>query len=154
MVPLRCPPLHTITSSLARVVSKPTYRLTNLNQVLICTPNLNLTGVMESESMASQAFPACYLAEGCPSDCQDSASRLSSIMIHLGQAFWHQGTPAVIDGQPWELEWHLWEGVILIGRHENVCVMDIHGPTTDIHTVDKVWELDHRYSHRYMWLPS
>ena len=26
------------------------------------------------------------------------------VMIRLGQAFWHQGTPAVIDGQLWELE--------------------------------------------------
>ena len=68
VVPLRCPPLHTITSSLARVVSKPTHGLTNLNQVLICTPSLNLTGVMESESMTSQDFPACYLAKGYPSD--------------------------------------------------------------------------------------
>ena len=56
MVPLRCPPLHTVTSSLARVVSKPTHGLTNLNQVHICAPSLNLTGVIESESMASQAF--------------------------------------------------------------------------------------------------
>ena len=60
-----------------RVVSKPTHGLTNLNQVHICTPSLNLTGVMESKSMASQAFLACYLAEGCPSDLQDSVSRPS-----------------------------------------------------------------------------
>ena len=77
MVPLRCQPLHTITSSLARVVSKPIHGLTNLNQVHICTPSLNLTGVMESELMASQAFPACYLAKGCPSDHYKLVSRKS-----------------------------------------------------------------------------
>jgi len=43
----------------------------------ICTPSLNLTGVMESESMASQAFPACYLAKGCLSDHYKLASRES-----------------------------------------------------------------------------
>ena len=75
MVPLRCQPLHTVISSLARVVSKPTHRLTNLNQVHICTSSLNLTGVMESELMASQAFPACYLAEGYLSDRYNLASR-------------------------------------------------------------------------------
>jgi len=74
-VPLRCQSLHTVTSSLARVVSKPTHGLTNLNQVHICTSSLNLTGVMESESIASQAFPACYLAKGYLSDCYNLASR-------------------------------------------------------------------------------
>ena len=42
--------------------------LTDLNQVYICIPSLNLTGVMESELMASQAFPAYYLAKDCLSD--------------------------------------------------------------------------------------
>ena len=50
-------------------VSKPLLGLTTLNQALICTPTLNLTGVIQSESMASQAFQAYYLVEGCPSDC-------------------------------------------------------------------------------------
>jgi len=29
---------------------------------------------------------------------------LMIVMIRLGQAFWHQETAAVIDGQLWELE--------------------------------------------------
>ena len=36
-------------------------------------------------------------------------------MIHLGQAFWHQGTTAVIDGQLWELAVIPWEVLTLIG---------------------------------------
>ena len=60
-------------------------------------------------------------------------STQTSVMICLGQTFWHQETVAVIDGQLWELERHLWEGVILIGRHGNVCVMDTYEPTTDGH---------------------
>jgi len=40
MVSLRWQPLHTITSSLVEVVSKPLMGLTNLNQALICTPSL------------------------------------------------------------------------------------------------------------------
>jgi len=43
MVSLRWQPLHTVTSSLVGVVSKPLMGLTNLNQALICTPSLNLT---------------------------------------------------------------------------------------------------------------
>jgi len=43
--------------------------LTTLNQVLICTPIPNLIGIIQSESMISQAFQACYSIEGCPSDC-------------------------------------------------------------------------------------
>ena len=39
------------------------------------------------------------------------------VMICLGQAFWHQETAAVINRRLWELEWHLWEGVILIEWH-------------------------------------
>jgi len=37
-------------------VSKPLLDLTTLNQALICTPTLNLTGVIQFELMASQAF--------------------------------------------------------------------------------------------------
>jgi len=51
--------------------------LTNLNQVHICTSSLNLIAVMESESMASQAFPAYYLAKGCLSNCYKLAPRKS-----------------------------------------------------------------------------
>ena len=36
------------------------------------------------------------------------------VMICLGQAFWHQGMPAVIDGRPWELV------VIPLGRCKDV----------------------------------
>jgi len=43
--------------------------LTTLNQALIRTPTPNLMGVIQSESMISQAFQACYSIEGCPSDC-------------------------------------------------------------------------------------
>jgi len=42
--------------------------LTTLNQALICTPTLNLMGVIQSESMISQAFQACYSIEGCLSN--------------------------------------------------------------------------------------
>jgi len=42
--------------------------LTTLNQALIHTPTPNLMGVIQSESMISQAFQACYSIEGCPSD--------------------------------------------------------------------------------------
>ena len=34
-------------------------------------------------------------------------------MNYLGQAFVHQEMVAIIDGQQWELEQHLWEGVII-----------------------------------------
>jgi len=43
--------------------------LTILNQALTCTPTPNLMGVIQSESMISQAFQACYSIEGCPSNC-------------------------------------------------------------------------------------
>jgi len=52
----------------SRIVSKPLMDLTILNQALIHTPILNLMGVIQSESMISQAFQACYSIEGCPSD--------------------------------------------------------------------------------------
>jgi len=42
--------------------------LTILNQALICTSTPKLMGMIQSESMISQAFQACYFIEGCPSD--------------------------------------------------------------------------------------
>jgi len=53
----------------SRIVSKPLMGLTTLNQALICTPTPNLMGMIQSESMISQAFQACYSIEGCLSDC-------------------------------------------------------------------------------------
>jgi len=53
----------------SRIVSKLLMGLTTLNQALIHTPTPNLMGVIQSESMISQAFQACYSVEGCPSDC-------------------------------------------------------------------------------------
>jgi len=52
----------------SKIVSKPFMGLTTLNQALICTPTPNLMGVIQSESMISQAFQACYSIEGCLSD--------------------------------------------------------------------------------------
>ena len=52
----------------SRIVSKLLMGLTTLNQVLIHTPTPNLMGVIQSESMISQAFQACYSIEGCPSN--------------------------------------------------------------------------------------
>ena len=52
----------------SRIVSKPLMGLTILNQALICTPTPNPMGVIQSESMISQAFQACYSIEGCLSD--------------------------------------------------------------------------------------
>ena len=52
----------------SRIVSKPLMGLTTLNQALIRTPTPNLIGVIQSESIISQAFQACYSTEGCPSD--------------------------------------------------------------------------------------
>jgi len=40
----------------SRIVSKLLMGLTTLNQALICTPTPNLMGVIQSESMISQAF--------------------------------------------------------------------------------------------------
>ena len=40
----------------SRIVSKPLMGLTTLNQALICTLTPNLMGVIQSESMISQAF--------------------------------------------------------------------------------------------------
>jgi len=38
------------------------------------------------------------------------------VMIRLGQAFWHQETAAIIDGQLWKLAVTPWEVLILIGQ--------------------------------------
>jgi len=51
-----------------KVVSKPLLGLTTLNQALICTPTPNLMGVIQSESMISQAFQACYSVKDCLSN--------------------------------------------------------------------------------------
>jgi len=53
----------------SRIVSKPLMGLTTLNQALIHIPTPNLMGVIQSESVISQTFQACYSIEGCPSDC-------------------------------------------------------------------------------------
>ena len=53
----------------SRIVSKLLMGLTTLNQALIHTPTPNLIDMIQSESMISQAFQACYSIEGCPSDC-------------------------------------------------------------------------------------
>jgi len=53
----------------SRIVSKPLIGLTTLNQALIHTSTPNLMGMIQSESMISQAFQACYSIEGCSSDC-------------------------------------------------------------------------------------
>jgi len=50
-------PYNKLTS---RIVSKLLIGLTTLNQALICTPIPNLMGVIQSESMISQAFQVCY----------------------------------------------------------------------------------------------
>jgi len=51
--------------------------LITLNQALICTLTPNLIGVIQSESMISQALQACYSVEGCPSDhCVLSLERI------------------------------------------------------------------------------
>ena len=52
----------------SRIVSKPLIGLITLNQALICTLIPNLMGVIQSESMISQAFQACYFIEGCLSN--------------------------------------------------------------------------------------
>jgi len=55
--------------------------LTTLNQALIHTPTPNLMGVIQSESMISQAFQACYSIEGCPSNCCILAQERIEYMI-------------------------------------------------------------------------
>ena len=70
----------------SRIVSKPLMGLTTLNQALICTPTPNLMGVIQSESMISQAFQACYSIEGCPSDrCVLSYERVGYMIENIHQ---------------------------------------------------------------------
>ena len=52
----------------SRIVRKPLISLTTLNQALIRTSTPNLIGVVQSESIISQAFQAYYSIEGCLSD--------------------------------------------------------------------------------------
>jgi len=60
--------------------------LTILNQALICTPTPNLMGVIQSESMISQAFQAYYSIEGCSSDyCILSYERVGYIVENIYQ---------------------------------------------------------------------
>jgi len=70
----------------SRIVSKLLMGLTTLNQALICTPTPNLMGVIQSESMISQAFQACYSIEGYLSDCCVlSHKRVGYIVEHIHQ---------------------------------------------------------------------
>jgi len=70
----------------SRIVSKPLIGLTTLNQALICTPTPNLMDVIQSESMISQAFQACYSIEGCPSDrCVLSRERVMYMVENIHQ---------------------------------------------------------------------
>ena len=60
--------------------------LTTLNQALIRTPTPNLMGVIQSESMISQAFQACYSIEGCPSDrCILAPERIGYMIENIYQ---------------------------------------------------------------------
>jgi len=75
--------LNKLTS---RIVSKPLMGLTTLNQALIHTSTPNFMGMIQSESMISQAFQACYSIEGCPSDCCIlSRERVGYIVEHIHQ---------------------------------------------------------------------
>ena len=70
----------------SRIVSKLLMGLTTLNQALIHTPTQNLMGVIQSESMISQAFQACYSIEGCLSDhCVLSHERVGYITENIYQ---------------------------------------------------------------------
>jgi len=70
----------------SRIVSKPLMGLTILNQALIHTPIPNLIGVIQSESMISQAFQACYSVEGCLSDhCVLSHKRVGYMIGNIHQ---------------------------------------------------------------------
>jgi len=70
----------------SRIVSKPLIGLTTLNQALICTLTPNLMGVIQSESMISQVFQACYSIESCPSDhCILSYERVGYIVGNIHQ---------------------------------------------------------------------
>ena len=70
----------------SRIVSKPLMGFTTLNQALIRTPTPNLMGMIQSESMISQAFQACYSIEGCPSDhCILSHERVGYMVENIHQ---------------------------------------------------------------------
>jgi len=70
----------------SRIVSKLLMDLTTLNQALIHTLIPNLIGMIQSESMISQAFQACYSIEGCPSNrCVLSHARVGYIVEHIHQ---------------------------------------------------------------------
>ena len=69
-----------------RIVSKPLIGLTTLNQALIRTPTPNLMGMIQSESMISQAFQACYSIEDCPSDrCVLAPERIGYMIENVHQ---------------------------------------------------------------------
>jgi len=70
----------------SRIVSKPLMDLTTLNQALICTPTPNLMGVIQSESIISQAFQVCYSIEGCSSNyCVLAHKRVGYIVGNIYQ---------------------------------------------------------------------
>jgi len=68
----------------SKIVSKLLMGLIILNQALIHTPTPNLMDVIQSESMISQAFQACYSIEGCSSNrCILSHERVEYIVEHI-----------------------------------------------------------------------
>ena len=68
----------------SRIVSKPLMGLITLNQALICTPTPNLMGMIQPESMISQAFQACYSIEGYLSNCHVlSQERVGYMVVKL-----------------------------------------------------------------------
>jgi len=70
----------------SRIVSKPLIGLTTLNQALIHTLTPNLIGVIQSESIISQAFQTCYSIEGCPSNrCILSYERVGYMVGNIYQ---------------------------------------------------------------------
>jgi len=70
----------------SRIVSKLLMGLTTLNQALIRTLIPNLMGVIQSESMISQAFQAYYSIEGCLSDrCILSHERVGYMIENIHQ---------------------------------------------------------------------
>jgi len=70
----------------SRIVSKPLMGLITLNQALICTLTPNLMDVIQSESIISQAFQACYSIKGCPSNrCILSYERVEYMVGNIHQ---------------------------------------------------------------------
>jgi len=60
--------------------------LTTLNQALICILTPNLMGVIQPESMISQAFQACYSIEGYPSyRCVLASKRIGYMIENIHQ---------------------------------------------------------------------